>query len=209
MGVAANQELLTSPSIFAIVVKFIQIFQVLRIDDGWTWRPFSRPTDGLRRQSKGSAYKAVLLLHVTATPQTINRQIINRSTSTKMQMFICLLDSFWFDGILPKNGFAVKSWRGCNSGGYIISTRSVTRLFWAHLQAEPAYIQNPTEIQHRYIRWSILYLQMQATCHGRQHWKCVGTGTARQWGRLFCELVGRVAEKAPWGRGLADERSLH
>lgn len=44
---------------------------------------------------------------------------------------------------------------------------------------------------------SALHLQMQATCRDRQLWKCGGTGTARQWGRLFCESVGRVAEKAP------------
>lgn len=80
--VAANQPLLTSPSILAVVVKFIQIFQVLWIDDGWTRRPVNRPADGLRRQSKGSANKAVLLFQVTAKPQIRKTQTSNWATST-------------------------------------------------------------------------------------------------------------------------------
>lgn len=75
--VAANKLLPTSPSVLAVVVKFIQIFEVLWIDDGWTRRPVNRPADGLRRQPKGSANKAVLLFHVTAKPQIIKTSIIN------------------------------------------------------------------------------------------------------------------------------------
>lgn len=67
---AANQDLLTSPAILAVIVQLIQILQVLWIDDGWTCRPVNRPADGLRGQAKGSADEAVLLFHVTAETTT-------------------------------------------------------------------------------------------------------------------------------------------
>lgn len=128
---AAN-PLLTSPAILAVIVQLIQVLQVVWIDDGWTCRPVHWPADGLRGQTKGSADKAVLLFHVTAGTTTEDTKRIKRRINDGRrltQRCIYLLDSFCFDGILPKHWLAVKSWRGGDSGGDAIATWSFARLF--------------------------------------------------------------------------------
>lgn len=126
---AADRDLLTRPPILAVIVQLVQVLQVLRVDDGWTCRPVDWPADGLRGQAKGSADKAVLLLHLTAETRGHKRHR-RRSDGNRCltQTRVDLLHSFCFDGILPKHWFAVESWRGGDSGGDVIATGSFARL---------------------------------------------------------------------------------
>lgn len=143
-----------------------------------------------------------------------------------------LLDKFRFREVLSKGGFALKSGWGCNSGGNMVCTWGFTCIFSAHLKTagwnNMFIIQNTKRdlscfwlyvtayfvletvyCLFKRCKWMIWYLQMQATCRGRQQWKCGEAGTAGQSGRLFCGEAGRVAAKAPWVQGLETEASPH
>lgn len=57
---------LTGPSVLAVVVKVIQILQVLGVDDSRALQPVTRPANGLGSEARWSAHKAVLPLNIAA-----------------------------------------------------------------------------------------------------------------------------------------------